>query len=332
MFLRRSKNTSRRSGSRWYELPLFIAVASATVALFGQFIITILPIMSADTGDFYISIEPMPIEAELIPNELIPESMENWSHIEKESQMPHAIVNVQDLNWILKDYRYPIFLKSDDNYNRLHNLVIRFRTPTIEPPFTAEIFVYTTNATQSIDNLPITIEGVGGDGKRRNCTIYIFYHSPEDLVRDGLIQAVSGNYTSSIELFNKSIEIDPNYALAWKNKGIVLARYLGEDMKALSCINRSLILDSTDEEAWCIKGIILLRLTYFNDSLECFTNSIKLKSEYPLAWTAKGDALMKKNNLDGAIIAYNEAIRIDPNYATAWLNKGLALKKKGKSA
>jgi tetratricopeptide (TPR) repeat protein len=325
MFGRRLSNASRKNKSQWYEWPILIAVTTAALALIGQFMVTLLPIWSTDTGDFYISVKPVPIEAKLVPYEILPTNMENWSQLIKEPQSPNAKVEVQDLNSFIKNYRHPVFLKSDDKYNKIHNLIVQFRSPATEPPFTAELFVYTTNTTESIENLPITIEGIGGDGKRRNCTVYILYKSPKDLVKEGLIQAILGNYSGSIDLFDKSIEINPSYALAWKNKGIVLSRYLNDSEDGLICIDRALDLNSNDEETWYVKGAILLELGFYNESSNCLDHATDLNPNHARAWSEKGLALDRQHKYEEAIKASDEAIRLDPTIAAPWNNKGLAL-------
>ena len=82
----------------------------------------------------------------------------------------------------------------------------------------------------------------------------------EDLTKEGILQAKLGNYSYSIKLFNNSIEINPMYALAWKNKGIVLSRFLSDYDGGLHCIDQSLSLNPGDGETWYAKGAILSEL------------------------------------------------------------------------
>jgi tetratricopeptide (TPR) repeat protein len=46
-----------------------------------------------------------------------------------------------------------------------------------------------------------------------------------------------GKYNEAIEYYDKSIEIDPNYALAWYNKGSALNK-LGRHKEAKECHNK----------------------------------------------------------------------------------------------
>lgn len=187
--------------------------------------------------------------------------------------------------------------------------------------------------------MPLTIEGIGGDGKKCNCTIYINHRSPEDLAREGIIQARRGNYSESLRLFNKSIEINQSYALAWKNKGIVLSKYFKDkEENAISCLNKSLELNPEDHETWNIKAYILCKLGYYNESLLCSEMAIqKSQQKYAWAWNNKGIALMKIGHVQPfsyesresyyveAANSYDQALDLDKNYEDAWINKGIAL-------
>jgi len=298
-----------------------------------------LPILSADTGEFYISVQPVPVEAKPFDPKFLPDNLENWSKVSKEPDTPQAVVSVEDINKYIKNYRYPVFLKSDESFNTKHNLIVRFETPTDEPPFKAKLFVYIINPEKSLDLLPLTIEGIGGDGKKCNCTIYINHRSPEDLAREGIIQARRGNYSESLRLFNKSIEINQSYALAWKNKGIVLSKYFKDkEENAISCLNKSLELNPEDHETWNIKAYILCKLGYYNESLLCSEMAIqKSQQKYAWAWNNKGIALMKIGHVQPfsyesresyyveAANSYDQALDLDKNYEDAWINKGIAL-------
>jgi tetratricopeptide (TPR) repeat protein len=329
-------DSQKRDKGPWYEWSIVAVLVSGALLLIGNLLTTTLPILSSDTGDFYISVQPVPVEAKPFDPEFLPDNLEKWSKVSTEFDTAQAIVKVDDFNKYIKNYRHPVYLRSDENYNKNHNLIIRFDTPTQEPPFKASMFVYVTDPEESLDLFPLTIEGVGGDGKRHNCTIYINHKSPKYLVREGIIQARRGNYSDALRLFNKSIELNKSYALAWKNKGIVLARYFeNEDETAIYCLNRSLDLNSLDAETWNIRAYVLLKRGYYKDSLLCSEKAINLSPKYAWAWNNKGIALMKighelprdsKINIyTSALESFNKSLDLDRNYEDAWINKGIAL-------
>lgn len=204
----------------WYDPSFTIAILVAFIAFGGQIGPGLLSIFSADTGDYCINVRPIPIEAVPYKQVFLSENIGNWPYITVAKESPQATVYVDDIQCIIKNYRHPVWLNVIEDCD----VTIRFETPATEPPFEAKMFVHVNDPTKSIKCAPIIIQGIGGDGKKRNCTIYVQYKSPKDLVKEGAIQFQIGNYNESIELFDKSLEIDERYSSGWKSKGYVYAK------------------------------------------------------------------------------------------------------------
>jgi tetratricopeptide (TPR) repeat protein len=99
-------------------------------------------------------------------------------------------------------------------------------------------------------------------------------------------------YDEAIESYEKALAIDPNYAPAWHNKGLVLHN-LGKYDEAIKHYDRALAIDPN-----CA-----------------------------FALNNKGRALGNLGKYDEAIKYYDKASEIDPNYGIAKNNKRLALEK-----
>ncbi len=59
----------------------------------------------------------------------------------------------------------------------------------------------------------------------------------------GFILYEMGKYEEAIQAYDKAIEIDPNYLLVWNNKGIALEK-LGRYDEAAECYNKAKELES----------------------------------------------------------------------------------------
>ncbi|MEW6095289.1 MAG: tetratricopeptide repeat protein [bacterium] len=59
-------------------------------------------------------------------------------------------------------------------------------------------------------------------------------------------------YTKAIFCFDKAIELDPEFAYAWNNKGVALY-YLGKYWKARRCAKKVLEIDPDYENAKRLK-------------------------------------------------------------------------------
>lgn len=58
--------------------------------------------------------------------------------------------------------------------------------------------------------------------------------------------------------FERAIEIDPRYAMAWNNKGLALED-LGNSRDAVACFDSAINLNPHCSEAWFNKGLVLGR-------------------------------------------------------------------------
>lgn len=301
------------------DVSITAAVITGILLLIGQ----ILPIWSADTGDFYISVDHVPIEAKPIKHAFLSENIGDWPKIQISltEETPQASVSVSDLKWFFKDYKYSVWLRPIND----SNIIVRFENQAKDPPFTVNMFVFVNDSTKSITDVPITIQGIGGDGKTRNCTVYVVYKSPEDLVKDGAIQYQIGRYDESIKLFEKAAEIDPTYQPAWIAESYAYIT-LGDCQNALECANESIYLNQTDAHAWLIKSAALNGLGRYEETIECCDKIIKDHPEYACsAWNNKALALNNLEKYNESIECCNKAIKIDPEHASAWDNKALAL-------
>jgi tetratricopeptide (TPR) repeat protein len=98
-------------------------------------------------------------------------------------------------------------------------------------------------------------------------------------------------YDKAIIDYDKAIEINSNYALAFYNRGF----------------------------AWVAKK------DYYK-AIEDYRKAIAIDPNYASAYVIKASILRAMKKYDTAIEDYNKTIAIDPSYANAYYNRGLAKK------
>ncbi|MCP4336651.1 MAG: tetratricopeptide repeat protein [Mycoplasma sp.] len=107
---------------------------------------------------------------------------------------------------------------------------------------------------------------------------------------------ISKDPKKQISYYNKAIEIDPNYTVAYINRGIVYDR-LGKNEDAMSDYNKAIEINPNLAIAYLSRGVSYMRLYKLD-------NNIKY--------------------LKDAMSDYNKAIEINPNLAIAYINRGYA--------
>jgi len=133
-----------------------------------------------------------------------------------------------------------------------------------------------------------------------------------------------GKYGEAISAFDKAIEIDPQYAAAWTDKGNALEQLERYD-DALIAYNKVIELDPENALAWFHKGYALGKLGELNESIKAYDKTIKIDPNFAMAWNNKAANLLDLGINNEALHASEKAIGIDSKLAIAWRNKGNAL-------
>ena len=137
-----------------------------------------------------------------------------------------------------------------------------------------------------------------------------------------------GMYNECLQASEKVIQLDPNIAMVWINKASALLM-LGMYNEGLQASEKAIQLDPNDAGAWTNKAFALLMLGMYNEGLQASEKAIQLDPNDAGAWTNKAFALLKLGIYNEGLQASEKAIQLDPNDAGAWDNKGEALLKLG---
>lgn len=155
------------------------------------------------------------------------------------------------------------------------------------------------------------------------------------------------NPIKAIELYNKAISLDPNWAAPYLNKGNTLFK-LGNYSGAIESYDKAIsLLGNLDEQiksldktqisllpywinVWLDKGEALYKLERFDESLAVYDKLISLDPKWANPWNSKGWALHKLDKNNEAVAAFDEAIKLDPTWSKPWNSKGWVLYKLAK--
>jgi tetratricopeptide (TPR) repeat protein len=142
----------------------------------------------------------------------------------------------------------------------------------------------------------------------------------------GFVSGLLNENKDELAAYNKAIEIDPQFFLAWQGKGIALCKLNRLD-DALAAFDRAIESNPHFPEAWYNKGLALGKLKRPEDELVAYDKAIEINPQYSKAWNNKGVALGELDRPDDEMAAYNKAIEFDPHFPKPWYNKGVLLGK-----
>ncbi|MFO0794796.1 MAG: tetratricopeptide repeat protein [Candidatus Brocadiaceae bacterium] len=112
----------------------------------------------------------------------------------------------------------------------------------------------------------------------------------------------------ALRYLDKTLEIDPKYADAWRSKGVILASHFwNENQLSASAVFTDAHVDFD-------------RFSEAKDAIACFEKELEIKGI-----DTKGAALLMLGRHKESIACLEKTLVIDPKNGEAWLGKGFAL-------
>ena len=145
----------------------------------------------------------------------------------------------------------------------------------------------------------------------------------------GVLYIQQGQPSKAIATFQKTIEIQPDYAEAYNNLG-ELCREQDRLAEAEKYLQQAIQIKPGYPEAYYNLGNLYKTQDNFQQALEAYQQAIKIKPNYASAYNNLGSVYHHQNNLTQAGDCYLQAIKLQPNYAIAHFNLGNAYKDQGK--
>jgi tetratricopeptide (TPR) repeat protein len=148
--------------------------------------------------------------------------------------------------------------------------------------------------------------------------------NPDVLYLLAVIASQTNNHQSAVDLIGLAIEINPNVAKYYSNRGNAL-KALKQFEAAVESYNKAIALKPDFAEAYSDRGIALKELKQFESAVSSYDNAIALKPEYAVAYYNRGNALKELKKLEASVASYDNAINLKSDFVEAYYNRGIAL-------
>jgi len=130
-------------------------------------------------------------------------------------------------------------------------------------------------------------------------------------------------YENSIIYYNKAIHLNPDYAVAYRLRGLAKSD-LKDFTGAIADYNKAIQLNPDYAVAYRLRGIAKSDLKDYTGAIADYNKAIQLNPDYAVAYRLRGLAKSDLKDYTGAIADYNKAIQLKPDYANAYYNRGNA--------
>jgi tetratricopeptide (TPR) repeat protein len=147
-----------------------------------------------------------------------------------------------------------------------------------------------------------------------------------DYAKQGDACFFENRYQDAIAAYDRALQIQPDLADTWNNRGVVLTR-MQQYPEAIASYEQATTIRPNYPDAWNNRGVVLLELQKYQEAIGCYEQAIQAKPDYADAWNNRGVAFSKMQEYEQAVISYNQALQIKNDYTDAWNNRGVALSK-----
>ncbi len=135
----------------------------------------------------------------------------------------------------------------------------------------------------------------------------------------------TGRLAEAIALYQRAVELKPDYAEAYNNLGNALGE-TGRHDEAVASLRQAIALRPDLAAIHSNLGLALAKLKLFEEAVASHEIAIKLQPGFAAAHNNLGMALKELGQADEAVAGYEQAIKLKPDFAEAHFNLGNVLK------
>ena len=152
-----------------------------------------------------------------------------------------------------------------------------------------------------------------------------------DYFLEGGFKLKKQDWQGAIAAFSAAIRLNPNYAEAYNNLGVTLARQ-GKTAEAIAAYQKAISINPNFAMTYNNLGVALANQGKTAEAIAAYQKVISLNPNHAVAYNNLGFALDDQGKIAEAIAAYQKVISLNPNYAEAYNNLGAILYRQGKTA
>jgi tetratricopeptide (TPR) repeat protein len=129
------------------------------------------------------------------------------------------------------------------------------------------------------------------------------------------------NQKRKISLYQRAIEINPDYGKAYYNMGIAYNE-LKEYKNAIDAYERAIEINLDYGKAYCNMGNVYDELKEYKNAIDAYERAIEINPDDGKAYYNMGNVYNELKEYQNAIDAYERAIEINPDDGKAYYNMG----------
>jgi tetratricopeptide (TPR) repeat protein len=173
-------------------------------------------------------------------------------------------------------------------------------------------WVFLVNEFEATDQQPGASQKSGGDASLQDAEI-------AKLIKEGLAREDAGDLKGAIEINQKILQLDPRNIYAMNMIAGLLGK-LGEFEQEMAWAQKAIAINPQFDLAYINKGNALAGLKRYNEAAEAFNKAIRINPKDPLGIYSLGVLEEEQGNFKKALEFYRQSIQIDPKFENGYFN------------
>ena len=177
-------------------------------------------------------------------------------------------------------------------------------------------------------NFMMMLDQIGGALKDYSRSIELYPNYAQAYSNRGAVYLAEGKYPMTVEDCNKAIVLKSDYAHAYNNRGAAYGA-MGNIKQSIKDCTTAIQFKPKYASAFANRGNAYQLQGNFKNAIKDYDKAIQLESNDPGKYSNRGTAYARNGEHDKAIEDFTKAIDLNPDYAEAYNNRGEAHREKG---
>jgi tetratricopeptide (TPR) repeat protein len=137
----------------------------------------------------------------------------------------------------------------------------------------------------------------------------------------GYLQGQNKNYPAELSDYNRAITLNPNFAEAYRNRGVLKFNHLQDYQGAVADFNKAIALDPKSAEPYVGRAIVKQRyLQDYPGAMQDYNKAIAANSSLPDSYIGRGVLKIQHfQDYRGALQDFDRALALNPNYLEVYM-------------